>query len=159
VPRAPHLPQIIQGPLAARPSSAKTPEWVWYFAWDDDGGAFWRPTREGWQRATPSAGPASWHDLELASGWTPDEDARPAWRPTIGGVQLCGRVQRSGTSATAQLGVLPPTQRPKSDQAFAVVTSSGLAAVSVGRDGVLQVNTAGGQVPAAVHLDGIRVIW
>src|SRR5579872_7394240 len=92
--RVPHLPQIIQGPLAARPPAAQTPEWVWYFARDDDGGAFYRATANGWVKATPSVEPSAWHNASLAPGWSHIGDSPIQFRRSGYAVELRGGASR-----------------------------------------------------------------
>jgi hypothetical protein len=157
--RLPHVPQILQGPLAARPAAQRTPEWVWYFAWDDDGGAFYRPTPEGWVKATPSVGSAPWQDASLGSGWTPISGAPLQFRLSRGIVELRGGVSRSAGALPSEVTTLPVGYRPPNELRFPVVLSQGLSYVSIAPNGVIRVHDAvppGGSVNNGVYLDSVR---
>ncbi|HWL44457.1 MAG TPA: hypothetical protein VNQ73_16065 [Ilumatobacter sp.] len=134
--RSPHLPQIIQGPLAARPSAASTPDWVWYFAWDDGGGAFHRATPDGWVRATPPAAPDPWEQPVLENGWAP-ADPPIEVRRNGHAVELRGGVSRSSGPLPSVVTTLPEGLRPAGQAWFPVVVADGLASVSVDTDGTV----------------------
>ena len=157
--RVPHLPQILQGPLSARPAAERTPEWVWYFAWDDDGGAFYRPTREGWVRATPSAEPSPWQDALPANGWTPLPGAPFQFRLNRGVVEMRGGVRRAAANGAVEIATLPPGYRPPIEARFPVAVSGGLASVRIAPDGVVALRgpaTPGGDANEGVYLDAVR---
>lgn len=157
--RAPHLPQILQGPLAARPAAERTPDWVWYFAWDDDGGAFHRPTAEGWVRATPPVEPGPWISPDLENDWAAGTPAFE-FRRCAGAVELRGAVGRASGTLPSVVTTLPEGYRPAGEARFPVVVADGLATVSIGVDGTVTASApvTGGAADtnALLALDGIR---
>jgi hypothetical protein len=149
--RAPHVSQIVMGPLAARPSASTTPNWLWYYAWDD--GAFWRVTPDGWLRATPPVAGA-WSEVELGAGWSADDAARPGARSCEGRVVLRGIARGVGPAAGPVVARLPEGLRPAAAVRLPVGTDVGLALLEVAADGSVRfVGPAGGA--AAVYLDAV----
>lgn len=157
--RVPHLPQILQGPLAARPSAAQTPDWVWYFAWDDDGGAFWRATPEGWVKATPSVGTAPWSPVALADGWAPVADVPCEYRCHHGSVEFRGAARLTSGSLPAVMTTLREDVRPSYVMEVPVLADGSLATARLGNDGALVVMAPGeGEAGdgVTVRLDSLR---
>ncbi len=158
--RRPHLPQVLQGPLAARPAAAQTPDWVWYFAWDDDGGAFYRPTPQGWMKATPSVGPAPWRDAPLLNGWASIPESPFQFRLNQGVVEFRGAIKRAGGGVLpSQIITLPEGYRPGREVRIPVAIDLGIAHLSIATSGAAAVSDsmmAGGRVNQAVYLDAVR---
>jgi hypothetical protein len=157
--RTPHLPQILQGPLAARPAGAQTPDWVWYFAWDDNGGAFYRPTAEGWVKATPSVEPSPWQGTPLAKSWSLIPDAPLQFRRYSDMVEMRGGVRRSAGAFPSEIATLPSGFCPPAEVRVPVVASQTISHISVATSGVITVYEpippAGGP-SQKIYFDGVR---
>lgn len=153
--RVPHLPQILQGPLAARPSATRTPDWVWYFAWDDDGGAFWRPTGDGWVKATPSVGTAPWSLLVLTNGWATVPDVPCEYRSQHGAVELRGAARLESGALPSALTSLPEGLRPSYPMEAPALADGAIATVRLEPTGAVVVAGVPGDA-VTVRLDGLR---
>jgi len=157
--RVPHLPQILQGPLAARPPAAQTPEWVWYFAWDDDGGAFYRATSNGWVKATPSVEPSAWQDASLAHGWSLAAGVPLQFRRNGTVVEMRGGAKWVAGSFPSLVATLPLGYRPAGELRVPIVAGQGLAYLSIAADGAITVHaplTPQTDTDQSIYLDCVR---
>jgi hypothetical protein len=153
--RIPHLPQILQGPLSARPSAAQTPDWVWYFAWDDNGGAFYRPTSTGWVKATPSVLASPWQDPQLAKGWSPIPDAPLRFRRNGDQVEMGGGVMGSAGDLPSEVATLPAMYRPSAEIRVPVVDTQSLAYITLTTAGIITLHAP----PSAALGDSHRIYF